>query len=78
MSLLDAFDSVKKPQKKEVKEKPKGTKFPEHGKNYTFDSNFLIDEWEQIKTYFRKGDRPAQVKAIANFEKHLKETMNNE
>lgn len=34
---------------------------------------FLIDEFEQLKTYFRKGERPSQIEAIKNFEKHLKE-----
>jgi len=35
--------------------------------------DFLIDEFEQLKTYFRKGERPSQTEAIKNFEKHLKE-----
>lgn len=36
-------------------------------------SNILLDEWNQIKTYFRKGNRPSQKVAIENFEKHLKD-----
>ena len=36
---------------------------------------WLIDEFQVIKTYLRKGVRPAQLKAIENFEKHLKEVV---
>lgn len=32
----------------------------------------LLKNWEQIKTYFRKGNRPSQIKAIENFESFLK------
>ncbi len=31
----------------------------------------LVDEFQQLKTYFRSGTRPAQKTAIENFEKHL-------
>jgi len=37
--------------------------------------SYLFDEFEQLKTYFRKGNRPSQIKAIENFEKHLKELI---
>lgn len=43
--------------------------------SFTRDISFLLDEWYQIKTYFRKGTRPAQQLAIINFEKHLKEAL---
>lgn len=39
------------------------------------DYSYLSDEFEQLKTYFRKGNRPSQIKAIENFEKHLKELI---
>ena len=39
------------------------------------DKTYLLDEFEQLKTYFRKGNRPSQIKAIENFEKHLKELI---
>jgi len=35
----------------------------------------LIDEFQLIKKYFRKGERPSQVSAIAMFEKHLQEIL---
>lgn len=38
-------------------------------------ATYLLDEWEQIKTFFRKGTRPSQIQAIAMFEKHLKEEL---
>jgi len=43
-------------------------------KDYTVlkDYSYLFDEFEQLKTYFRKGNRPSQTKAIENFEKHLR------
>lgn len=37
--------------------------------------SIMIDEYEQLKCYFRAGNRPAQNLAIANFEKHLKELL---
>lgn len=42
------------------------------------DYSYLLDELEQLKTYFRKGKRPSQSKAIEIFEKHLKELINRE
>ena len=33
----------------------------------------LIDEFEQLETYFRKGTRTSMAKAISNFKKHLGE-----
>lgn len=37
----------------------------------------LIDEFKQLKTYFRKGERPSQKTGIENFEKHLTELTQN-
>lgn len=39
------------------------------------ESKMLLDEFKQIKEYFRKGVRPAQTIAINNFEKHLSEIL---
>ena len=36
---------------------------------------YILDEFEQLKTYFRKGTRPSMQKAISNFEKHLEEII---
>lgn len=38
-------------------------------------TSILIDNWKQIKNYFRKGERPSQTQAIQNFEKHLHQLL---
>lgn len=35
----------------------------------------LLDEFELVKSFMRKGLRPTQQKAIENFENHLKELI---
>jgi hypothetical protein len=43
--------------------------------NNKISRRMLIDEFQLIKKYFRKGERPSQVSAIAMFEKHLREIL---
>ena len=35
----------------------------------------ILDEFNQLKTYLRKGNRPSQKEAIKIFEKHLTEIV---
>jgi hypothetical protein len=82
MELLEIKESSKKKKKgsskesskKSSKKKKKGSS-KESSKKSSNNNDWILDEWDQLKTYFRKGNRPSQKTAIKNFEKHLKSIL---
>ena len=70
-------DKKKAAKKVSTKPVPRSTEIVPISTNLVLRSTLLkqvlIDEFKMIETYFRKGIRPSQVKAITMFKKHLGE-----
>jgi len=75
MKLKGGVDSTPIVQKPRVSSDRKKSTYKPRPKIDKKRMEMLLDEFEQLKTYFRKGNRPSQTIAIKNFEKHLKELI---
>ena len=80
MSFLKDLGKKEFKQKSEnikIKEEPFKKEYKQKPKIIIQNYEWIVDEFQQLKTYFRKGKRPSQTTAINNFEKHLNDLIKN-